>query len=407
MTYPCILNIVQPRIAFWLLLPLLLALATIAQLLFESAGDKPDLFWTWSSAGQKERLTRARELAMTDDVKSQSVSDIAAPLLSTRPWSPVRWCDLAELYEAEGNLAVAERFFNQATELGGPMPLVWIRKANFHWRRGDGEQALAAFRTALAIPSPYQPAIYVALDGLQQPQERIFREIVSINRRAATDYLLYRIRTKSAENIPTLWRMFVEEHGTDEKLAASVSMKLWAAGNREESLRVWSEATGESPASADLSGHWLPSPFAWRCDGCGEVQMSRTEEKPEELTLIFPGHLNRQFDGLKKILDLPAGTYELRFRWKGNGERYKEGAQFVVRQALNRKVVLARSGDLLGASGWTDEQIAFHLDRRSFVELGFIRAPFRRVAGHEQSRLSITDLSLNQRNVTERTVATR
>ena len=135
--------------------------------------------------------------------------------------------------------------------------------------------------------------------------------------------------------------------------------------------------------------------------------MSRTEEKPEELTLIFPGHLNRQFDGLKKILDLPAGTYELRFRWKGNGERYKEGAQFVVRQALNRKVVLARSGDLLGASGWTDEQIAFHLDRRSFVELGFIRAPFRRVAGHEQSRLSITDLSLNQRNVTERTVATR
>ncbi len=135
--------------------------------------------------------------------------------------------------------------------------------------------------------------------------------------------------------------------------------------------------------------------------------MSRSEESPDELTLIFPGHLNRTFDGLKRVVELPPGSHELRFRWKADANGHSEGAKFVVRHAVNRKAVLAQSTDLLGAEGWREEALSFRLEQRAFVELGVVREPFRRVRGSEQSSLSVSALSLRQTDTAANTVAAR
>lgn len=390
------------------MLPCLLAFAALVQFAFEVFGGKPAPLWAWSAAGYRHQLADFRNAAAFPAGSPETSTELASTVLMAQPWSPRRWADVAEFHETSGNLALADRFFQQAVDLAGPMPLVWIRKANFHWRQGDTARALEAYRNALAVPSPYQPAIYVALDGLQQPPETLFSEVLSTSRDAAAGYLRHRRRNSRLQDMPTLWNLFVAKHGTDHTLAAEVSMALWRTGRHEEAHDAWlragdaAERTAFALESPGFAGLWLPSPFAWRCEGCGEVQLNRPADSPEQLALIFPPQLNRRFDGLRRSIALPPGSYELRFRWKKSGDGRREGARFLVRDAINRNLILARSADLLQSEDWREESLPFSLQQRTFVELSVVREPFRRLPLSEKSSLWLESPSLTPRLVSAR-----
>lgn len=389
---------------------LLLAAMTGSHLLFEYGARKPASFWTWSAAGEKQRIEAMRnagqQVTASEQSQIDSVKSASEDLTALRPWAPLRWCDLAEQREAAGDMNAAARLFEQATTLAGDMPLAWMRRAGFHWRQGDTDAALDAYRHALILPSKYRPSIYVAVDGLRQPAERLFQDVLRFDEQVAAGYLRHKTRNANAAELESLWDRYRNQFGPQGDLAADISRVMWKNGSGEHAYRVWAthaskDQAADQGAGTDLASNprfsdkWLPTPFAWQCDGCGEAQIDQSEISKENLGIVFPPQMNRRFDGLKRTMLLAPGNYTLQYKWKHAGDDRIQGTRFIVRNSQNRAQVFAQSTDMLEAKDWQNETLSFSLNQPMFVELAVARDPYKRLPLSKKSTLWLSSPVIN------------
>lgn len=188
-------------------------------------------------------------------------------------------------------------------------------------------------------------------------------------------------------------------------------MALWASGEYPSAYRVWNAALGgdsneelrSTNQSIGFRGRWLPTPFAWRCDGClADVRLDHRAESDGELRLVFPAKLNRRFDGLKRTALLAPGNYELQFRWELRGSKGRGGPVVVVRDATMRNSIFGQSEELTDSDSRQTAIIPFSLQQQTFVEFAITQNPFedspfnqKAILGIDSPELHALPLSVN------------
>lgn len=368
-----------------LLIPCSLIVVILGELAIGIGGVAREPLHIWFDPGLQQQLARLRSTTNGTHDANEGTESTIRSLLVAQPWSPMRWCDAAELHEDSGNADLAGRFFDQAVRLGGSMPLVWIRKANFHWRQGDMPLALSAYRMAVGVPSPYRTAVFVALDGLGESPSKLFDKVLSADKLAAEGYIRHQIRNKRYGNVQNLWDSFAQKFGENRRLASEVSMALWIAGEHRSAYRVWSAPLSQDShgdfllanQSIGFRGQWLPTPFSWRCDGClADIRLDRRSDSDGDLSLVFPANLNRRFDGLKRTTLLEPGKYEVQFRWELRGAKGRGGPVVVVRDATMRSSIFGQSEEFTDSDSEQKASIPFTLQRQTFVEFAITQNPF-------------------------------
>ncbi len=142
------------------------------------------------------------------------------------PASAYRWCDLAEALLEAGQINRAERCLAGALEYGPGLPPILMRAANFCFRAGETERALAYAAQILGTVRDYDAAIFGLYDRMGVTTEAALRKGVPPSPRAARAYFRHLLSAAPDADIRLAWSWMEARSLADDSARNEYDLRL-------------------------------------------------------------------------------------------------------------------------------------------------------------------------------------
>ncbi len=365
---------------------LCLAVAVSSTIVFQAG--KLSLAWYWQRSGQIGKQIRAAELVPGDARAWEQLGEAAQfnfneadparaisyylRAVTINPLSAVHWVELANAYEATGNVLDAkEAYENAKRDYPVSADVAW-KYGNFLLRQGQTTQGLAEIHrallhdsslTALAIRSVwnFDPDVHSILDSVLPADKdadfaalnffisihqtdaelEAWRRIVPLSRQTPIDLkrsfpllddLIAQDRSKDAENV---WR---------EALQAS----RWPAAPPVDDSIVWNGGFEAPLANGGLDWRFEEPPGVYI-----SVDSSVHHSGSRSLRIGFTGGVNMDFDHVQQIEPAqPNTTYEFQAYVRMVRISTDSGVHFELFDPQRQGQVYVLTPNMVGSTPW-------------------------------------------------------
>jgi hypothetical protein len=326
-------------------------------------------------------------------------------VLRTDSASPYRWSDLAEAFAGAGELDPARYCYREALALGGDVPQIWLRAANFHFNLNESKEALPLATRVLKTVPDYDSVLFEYFDQFV-PADLIFVSI-GTNRRIVRSYLQHLIETGNLDLARVGYRSAYVAGFLDNSLTASYIGAMIQAHRAFSAQQDWLVYLGARRSDYpernliynygfenDLSG----VPFDWRVTRSEafdtEVDESSVHGGNASLRITFHGDANVSYNNLEQATVVTPGSYTLSAWVRTQGITTNEGPRIVVNGEQIPGGVVLRSDSLAGTSDWRLLSQSFSVARNQVLRIGIIREPSRKFDNKIAGSMWLDDVRL-------------
>ncbi|HEV2618184.1 MAG TPA: tetratricopeptide repeat protein [Candidatus Acidoferrales bacterium] len=411
-----------------------LAVVVSATIVYQAA--KLSLAWYWENSGQTNNQIRAAKLTPTNAQVWAELGegaefglDEANPIraipyfvraVHANPLSATQWIELANAYEATGDVARAtEAYENARRDYPISADVAW-KYGNFLLRRGQTEQGLSEIHrallndpklTALAMRSVWnfdpdvnlildhllpadEDADFVALDffvGMHQiePALEAWKRIVPLSAQTP-------IELKSA--FPLLDELIARDRVDDAQRVwrAALEGARWPAAAPMDHSIVWNGGFETPIANGGLDWRVQQPPGAYT-----SVDPSIHHSGEHSLRVGFTGGVNVEFVHVFQIAPAqPDTTYDFQAFVRTEGISTDKGIQFEVFDPQHEPQVYLLTPGIMGTMPWTPVRAVVSTSPMTrFLEIRLHRFPSRLFDSKISGTIWIDDVTLVKKTV--------
>jgi O-antigen ligase/tetratricopeptide (TPR) repeat protein len=280
----------------------------------------------------------------TDSVIAAKTQEVFLNALRREPAAPHRWCDLGEAMLTSGRPEQAHYCFSNALDLGGNIPPVLIRAANFYHNVNENERALKQTSRVLEKSLIDDSLIFDWYTTEKIPLAEILSDGLPEGPRAVQAYLWYLVKLNRVADAATVWEWALRHHDADDKFARDYVNFLFNDRKYEGAAQTWAFYLG------DRRNGYLQSTWLFNGD---------FESEPSGLALDW--RIENPYDSVKTRLDSAVahtGSRSLRidFAGKQNVNYSYTNQTAVVTPGLYHFEAFVRTMDIT-----TDTGVGFHI----------------------------------------------
>jgi tetratricopeptide (TPR) repeat protein len=329
------------------------------------------------------------------------------------PQRAIHWANLGEAYELNQKIPDAASAYGRAVGLLPKSPQINWQFANFLIRTGNVRDAVAPLREAiLGDPGLRTGAFDIAWRaGIPPPQ---VLDMVPDRQDILSAYLDYLVQTQRLDAAPDAWRrLLASTEAFDMDAAFRYFDALLLARRVDQMLAVWSDLARHDPAripwqpdAANLifdGGFEAPIPnggFGWRnspIEGAAVSFDSRhAHGGTRSLVVRFDGKHNLDFANIVQFVSVaPLTSYRFLAYARTEGITTDSGPRIAIYDPLDREALSLETENLLGTSGWTEQELAFHTGANTrLIVVQIVRPPSRKLDNLIAGTLWLDDFSL-------------
>jgi hypothetical protein len=287
------------------------------------------------------------------------------------PGSPYAWCDLGEALAETGGNEKAAHCMQRARDLGGAIPSVLIRVAEFHLDRREDEAALGAMSEVLQLVDSYDDVVFGYYAGIDTPIPLILTSGLPADARARQAFFAHALGWAYPEDARLIWGSLADDSITTDRLASAYIDYLINDGLCDEASEVWAMHLGERQGSY-LETNWLfnsgfeqpptGAAFDWRVrtiDGVETERITDQRDGNSMLQLRFAGTHNVAYSHLSQTACLSPSQYRFR-AWVQTAEITTDQAPyFQIHDRDSRGIVDVNTAQLRDLGDWTSIEAKF------------------------------------------------
>lgn len=411
---------------------LCLAVAVSATMVYQAG--KLSLAWYWENSGQTAKQIRAADLVpgnaraweqlgasaqfnFADANPSRAISYYLRAVRAN-PLSAVHWMELANAYEATGDVFRAkEAYENAKRDYPISADVAW-KYGNFLLRQGQTTQGLREIHrallndsslTALAIRSVwnFDPDVNLILGSVLPADENAdFAALdffVSINQTDAALETWERIVPLSRQapidlrrTFPLLDELIAQDRAEDAQRVwrASLEASRWSAATPIDHSVVWNGGFETPIANGGLDWRFEQTPGAYV-----SVDSSIYHSGSQSLRVGFTGGVNLEFVHVFQIEPAQSNTtYDFQAYARTEGMSTDSGVHFEIFDPQHSSEIYVLTPNMVGSTPW----VAVHAEvttspKTHFLEIRLHRFPSRLFDSKISGTIWIDDVTLVQK----------
>jgi len=284
----------------------------------------------------------ADRLADTGPAQGRTALELSRLALANDPASPLRWCDLGDLYvalrpAADSRIAAsyldqARLCFRRAEDLAPANPVVLQRIANFHFQAEEPAEALTRTFRVLQRVREFDDIIFSGYLRFGVPQSMILAQGVPREPSPAQSYLRFVFARNDAMAGRAAWEWAASFPSSPASsvmtsaLAVSYVGLLWRQHEFAAAAQAWAEYLGNQADGYPRSNHIFnggfesdpvrENPLDWRIDQADGFEVARDTEARQQgqasMRITFQGTQNLDFRNFGQTQPVPPGAYRFR-----------------------------------------------------------------------------------------------
>jgi hypothetical protein len=294
--------------------------------------------------------------------------------LRREPASPYAWCDLGEALHEAGDQQKAAHCMQRALDLGGGIPSVLMRVAEFHLDRREHENALRAMSQVLRLAGSFDDAVFGYYADIGIPIPMILKLGLPADARPRQAFFEHALGWAYPEGASLIWESLAADSLTTDRLAGACIDYLIVEGLCDQAREIWAAHLGER-RGAYLESNWLfnggfertftGAAFDWRIrevDGVEARSVTDGRDGNFMLRIAFAGTHNVNYSHLSQTACLSPGEYAFHARVQ-TAEITTDQAPYVhIHDRDSRGVVEVNTPHLRDLAEWTAIEAQFTVD---------------------------------------------
>lgn len=334
--------------------------------------------------------------------------------VQANPLSARNWMDLAQAYEANGNIAGANEAYRKA-QLDYPISadVAW-RYGNFLLREGETGRGLQQVHRSLLADPKLVPLALSRIWRSDPDLKALLHEVLPVNKQSwfdALDFFASRHeRTPAMETWEEIMTL-AEAEPIDIHSSFPFLQELIAQNDVSGALHVWEESVAASrwPRAAETNDSQIwnggfEEPIAnggldWRIAGPPGTYISIDSRiyhsGTKSLRVDFTGGFNVDFSGVREIVPVePSTNYEFEYFMRTRDITTDSGIRFELVDLSDGQISL-QTPDLTGTHPWTLMRAdAMTGPNTHFVEVELRRLPSQLFDSKLSGTVWVDDVSL-------------
>jgi tetratricopeptide (TPR) repeat protein len=368
----------------------------------------------WDSANP-EYPARLAHVAGSD-IESADPREIVLDLENAARLGPQRaihWANLGEGYELAQRIPDAAHAYERAVTLFPKSPQINWQFANFLIRSGNTRDAVAPLREVILGDPGLRIGAFDIAWRAGIPEAQVL-DIVPNHQDILSAYLDYLVQTQRLDAATDVWRrLLASPEAFDMDAAFRYFDALLLARRLNGLLTVWSDLARRDPnripwqpgkANLIFDGGFerpiLNGGFGWRTSPIEGAEVSFdgrfAREGHRSLMIRFDGKHNVEFANLVQFVSVePEHSYRSLVYARTEGITTESGPRIAIYDPLDRVALSVESENLLGTSGWTEQELGFRTGPKTrLIVVQIVRPPSRKLDNLIAGTLWLDDFSL-------------
>ena len=305
------------------------------------------------------------------------------------PASPLPWAGLGDALLKSGHPKESAPMFANAYVLGPNLPPVLLQVADFYFRNGEHDRALALVSRALAQTAVYRTAAFEWCSVHAIPASRVLSTVLPNNADSHRAYLRYLLGAGDAEGASQVWeiataRGFLADDEAREYVNWLFDHKQYQSAAREWASYLGDRAQGYLETNLIFNGDFEtePSPVAldWTQSPTAGVALNRDTETrvsgASAVRIRFDGKQNVGTTGVSQRVFLEPGLYRFEAYAKALGVTTDQGISIRIDGVGDASALHVQTDPLLSTNGWERINRAFCVTpRAALIDVSVSRQP--------------------------------
>lgn len=369
------------------------------------------------NAAAWDRLGRARETNLENLDPAGAVADFQNAVARV-PLSAAYWIDLANGYEAIGNIPLAREAFTRARASYPASAVVAWGYGNFLLRQNDYDAGFAQIKQALQADSKLVPLAVSRVWHLNQNADLLLNQVLPANQDAYFQAIDFMQENRQPAAALVIWQRLLSLGKPFELRRSFLLLGLLIQSDRaEDANRVWREALvaaglpHNEPANqslvwnGDFTRDFLNGGLDWRWNSPFGTSISFDTPPPSSggrsLRLDFSGGANLDLmEPLEFVPVEPSRRYHFHAAVKTEGITTESGISFLISDPNNGAAMMTTE-NLTGTHTWTPVDVDYTTAPVThFLSIELRRSPSRLFENKLGGTAWIGDVSLVASNGT-------
>lgn len=369
------------------------------------------------NAAAWDRLGRARETNLENLDPAGAVADFQNAVARV-PLSAAYWIDLANGYEAIGNIPLAREAFTRARASYPASAVVAWGYGNFLLRQNDYDAGFAQIKQALQADSKLVPLAVSRVWHLNQNADLLLNQVLPANQDAYFQAIDFMQENRQPAAALVIWQRLLSLGKPFELRRSFLLLGLLIQSDRaEDASRVWREALvaaglpHNEPANqslvwnGDFTRDFLNGGLDWRWNSPFGTSISFDAPPPSSggrsLRLDFSGGANLDLmEPLEFVPVAPSRRYHFHAAVKTEGITTESGISFLISDPNNGAAMMTTE-NLTGTHAWTPVDVDYTTAPVThFLSIQLRRSPSRLFENKLSGTAWIGDVSLVASNGT-------
>ena len=363
------------------------------------------------NAAAWDRLGRARETNLENLDPAGAVADFQKAVARV-PLSAAYWIDLANGYEAIGNIPLAREAFTRARASYPASAVVAWGYGNFLLRQNDYDAGFAQIKQALQADSKLVPLAVSRVWHLNQDADLLLNQVLPANQDAYFLAIDFMKENRQPAAALVIWQRLLSLGKPFELRRSFLLLGLLIQSDRaEDASRVWREALvaaglpHDEPANqslvwnGDFTRDFLNGGLDWRWNFPFGTSISFDTPPPSSggrsLRLDFSGGANLDLmEPLEFVPVEPSRRYHFHAAVKTEGITTESGISFLISDPNNGAAMMTTE-NLTGTHTWTPVDVDYTTAPVThFLSIQLRRSPSRLFENKLGGTAWIGDVSL-------------
>ena len=369
------------------------------------------------NAAAWDQLGRARETNLENLDPAGAVADFQKAVARV-PLSAAYWMDLANGYEAIGNIPLAREAFIRARASYPASAVVAWGYGNFLLRQNDYDAGFAQIRQALQADSKLVPLAVSRVWHLNQNADLLLNQVLPANQDAYFQAIDFMQENRQPAAALVIWQRLLSLGKPFELRRSFLLLGLLIQSDRaEDASLVWREALvaaglpHNEPANqslvwnGDFTRDFLNGGLDWRWNSPFGTSISFDTPPPSSggrsLRLDFSGGANLDLmEPLEFVPVEPSRRYHFHAAVKTEGITTESGISFLISDPNNGAAMMTTE-NLTGTHTWTPVDVDYMTAPVThFLSIQLRRSPSRLFENKLSGTAWIGDVSLVASNGT-------
>lgn len=333
--------------------------------------------WDSRNAQYYDALATMRHFYADNDNPDEDVT-LYQKAVSLSPHNALYWADLGSALDWTGNRNAARGAFDHSRELFPNSPDINWKLANFYIRNGNTEHGLHALRKVLLSGGVRQQDIFALAERATEDKEIILEEMVPREAPMLLGYLNYQANEGDLPTAEQAWNKLLALKQPFELPDAFFYLEALIHERQTEQLaKAWSALGERFPekvgairmasnlvANGSFESDILNGGLEWRVVPVEGVAVSIDSrdaiDGARSLRIEFDGTRNVDYGHvLQYVLVRPDTRYRFSGYVRTDAITTDSGPRFQVFDAYNPTRMFAATENVVGTSGWTEQQMEF------------------------------------------------